>query len=73
MARVATRARRRRAGSAPASNSPRLHDQQDPARHLGYTGDVAAYQALVDANSNLIQKPFTVSTLGERVRQVLGR
>ena len=37
----------------------------------GYTGDVAAYQALVDASSNLIQKPFTVSTLGERVRQAL--
>ncbi len=37
----------------------------------GYTGDVAAYQALVDAHSNLIQKPFTVSTLGERVRQAL--
>jgi two-component system cell cycle sensor histidine kinase/response regulator CckA len=37
----------------------------------GYTGDVAAYQALVDAKSALIQKPFTVSTLGERVRQAL--
>ncbi len=37
----------------------------------GYTGDVAAYQVLVDANSNLIQKPFSVSTLGERVRQAL--
>jgi PAS domain S-box-containing protein len=37
----------------------------------GYTGDVAAYQALVDASSNLIQKPFTMSALGERVRQAL--
>jgi len=37
----------------------------------GYTGDVAAYQALVDASSHLIQKPFTVSTLGEHVRQAL--
>lgn len=37
----------------------------------GYTCDVVGYQALVDASSNLIQQPFTSSTLGEHVRHAL--
>lgn len=62
----------------PGINGGELAEQARvlvPGLHVlfasGYTGDVAAYQALVDAHSNLIQKPFTVSTLGERVRQAL--
>jgi two-component system cell cycle sensor histidine kinase/response regulator CckA len=39
----------------------------------GYTADVIAHHGVVEEGVHFIQKPFTVETLGEKVRNVLER
>lgn len=38
----------------------------------GYTAEVIAYQGVIDEDMNFIQKPFTMKTLGEKVKTVMG-
>jgi PAS domain S-box-containing protein len=38
----------------------------------GYTAEVIAYQGVIDEDMNFIQKPFTMKTLGEKVKTVIG-
>ncbi len=38
----------------------------------GYTAEVIAYQGVLDEDMNFIQKPFTMKTLGEKVKTVIG-
>lgn len=37
----------------------------------GYTGDVIAHRGIVDPGVNFIQKPFSIETLGSKIRSVL--
>jgi nitrogen-specific signal transduction histidine kinase/CheY-like chemotaxis protein len=39
----------------------------------GYTADVIAHQGVLDEGVHFIQKPFTMSALASKVRQVLGQ
>ena len=38
----------------------------------GYTAEVIAYQGVLDEDMNFIQKPFTMKSLGEKVKIVIG-
>lgn len=37
----------------------------------GYTADIIAQQGVLDADVNFIQKPFSISELTHKVREVL--
>lgn len=38
----------------------------------GYTADIIAHHGVLDTNINFLQKPFSMETLGKKVREVLG-
>jgi PAS domain S-box-containing protein len=38
----------------------------------GYTAEIIAHQSVLDEDMNFIQKPFTMKTLGEKVKTVIG-
>ena len=38
----------------------------------GYTADIIAYHGVLDEGIHFLQKPFTVETLAEKVRQAIG-
>jgi len=38
----------------------------------GYTAEIIAHQGVIDEEMNFIQKPFTMKTLGEKVKTVMG-
>jgi FixJ family two-component response regulator len=37
----------------------------------GYTHDIIAHHGILDKGINFLQKPFTVQSLTEKIRQVL--
>jgi DNA-binding NtrC family response regulator len=40
---------------------------------FGYTDNVIAHRGVLDENINYIQRPFSVHSLGSKVRDVLGK
>ncbi|MBN2311623.1 MAG: transporter substrate-binding domain-containing protein [Candidatus Hydrogenedentes bacterium] len=54
----------------------RIHEVRPEARFIfmsGYTPDVIVHRGVLDDGTNFIQKPFTISDLAIRARQVLDR
>jgi two-component system cell cycle sensor histidine kinase/response regulator CckA len=63
----------------PAMNGRELFQQLVVDRHdlkvlymSGYTDDVIAYHGTLDEGATFLQKPFTIRSLLQKVRAVLG-
>jgi two-component system cell cycle sensor histidine kinase/response regulator CckA len=62
----------------PGMNGRDLANQLTTERHLkvlfmsGYTDNAIAHRGVLDAGVDYIQKPFTLESLAEKVREVLG-